>query len=362
MTLARLRDWLGARGLEAACLTNPVSIAYLTGFRCNPHERLLALVVRRDRSVLVVPGMEEENARGHASGVEFAVWRDGEDPWALVQEAAGRAAALGVEKDHLTLAFFEKLQQRLAVEEAVDAGQELRRLRSRKTEAELEKHRRAAEVTDAVSEEVFRRLRLGVTEAEVGMWIAELVADAGCELAFDSSVQFGANSAIPHHKPGGDRLAAGDVILLDFGAASGGYCADLTRVHAAGEVGSELRRIHAAVLGANRAGVAAVRAGVTAGEVDRAARAVLEEAGYGEGFVHRTGHGLGLEIHEDPSLDPGSELVLEEGMVVTVEPGVYVPGLGGVRVEDDVVVEAAGGRVLTSSDRSLRPIPTGTGR
>lgn len=357
MTVPRLRDWLSARGLEAAYLSNPVSIAYLTGFHCNPHERLLALVLRADRALLVVPGMEEENARGHASGVDFAVWRDGEDPWALVAEAAGRVPALGVEKDHLTLAAFEALRDRLGVEEAVDAGRELRRLRSRKTPAELERHRRAAEVTDAVSEEVFGRLRAGVTEAEVSLWIAEAIAEAGCSPAFDCSVQFGPNSAVPHHKPAGDRLKAGDLILLDFGAAVEGHCADITRVHAAGEVGPELARVHEVVLRANQAGVAAVRAGVTAGAVDAATRAVIEEAGYGEAFVHRTGHGLGLEIHEDPSLDPGSELVLEEGMVITVEPGVYLPGLGGVRIEDDLVVEASGARVLTSANRALRLIP-----
>jgi Xaa-Pro aminopeptidase len=356
LTLERVRDWLGFRMLDAAYLTNPVSIAYLTGFRCNPHERLLALVVTSRRAVLVVPGMEEENARVHATGVELASWRDGEDPYALVAEAMEGLRKVALEKDHITLGAAETLRDRLGIDQGADAGRELRRLRRRKTPEELEKHRRAAEVTDAVSEEVFALLRPGLSEAEVAMRIADLVAQAGCTLAFESSVQFGPNSAIPHHKPGGARLKEGDLVLLDFGAAFEGYCADITRTHFCGEPSEEVRAVYDAVLRANRAGVEAVRAGVSAGGVDAAARRVIEEAGYGEAFVHRVGHGLGLEIHEDPSLDPGSTVELEEGMVVTVEPGIYLPGLGGVRIEDDVVVEPSGGRVLTSDERELRAI------
>jgi Xaa-Pro dipeptidase len=172
-------------------------------------------------------------------------------------------------------------------------------------------------------------------------------------LSFESIVQSGPHSAEPHLRPTDRRLAAGDLVLLDFGAAVGGYKADTTRTVALGEPDSRQREVYRAVLDGHDAAVEAVRAGVTAGDVDRAAREVIERAGFGRYFIHRVGHGLGLDAHEAPSLDPGSPLVLEEGMVATVEPGVYIPGWGGVRIEDDVVVEADGARLLTTARRSL---------
>src|SRR5439155_19190266 len=178
--------------------------------------------------------------------------------------------------------------------------------------------------------------------------------EAGARLAFGTLVQSGPSSALPHGRPGDRRLQPGDLILLDFGAAWRGYRADTTRMAVVGEPDSRQLEVHAVVLAAHDAAVAAVRAGVTAGEVDEAARAVIRDAGMGDRFIHRVGHGLGLEAHEDPSLDPGSDTLLEEGMVVTIEPGVYLPGWGGVRIEDDVVVEAGGGRLLTAASRELR--------
>jgi Xaa-Pro aminopeptidase len=170
-------------------------------------------------------------------------------------------------------------------------------------------------------------------------------------------VQAGANSAMPHHEPSSRKLTRGDFVLIDFGAAVDGYKADSTRMAVIGEPSARQREIHNVVLRAHDAAIAAVRPGATTGDVDAAARGVIEAAGYGKQFIHRVGHGLGLEIHEDPSLDPGSTTVLEPGMVFTVEPGVYIPGFGGVRIEDDVVVEGNGARVLTRADRSLHVIP-----
>jgi Xaa-Pro aminopeptidase/Xaa-Pro dipeptidase len=156
--------------------------------------------------------------------------------------------------------------------------------------------------------------------------------------------------------PTGRQISAGDFVLLDFGAAFEGYKADIARMGVVGEPSARHLEIHQLVLDAHDAAIAAVRAGVTTGEVDAAARRVIEAAGYGEQFFHRTGHGLGLEEHEDPNLDPGSKTVLEAGMVFTIEPGVYIPGWGGVRIEDDVLVEEDGCRVLTKAHRALRVI------
>jgi Xaa-Pro aminopeptidase len=159
---------------------------------------------------------------------------------------------------------------------------------------------------------------------------------------------------MPHFTPSNRKLSRGDFVLLDFGAAFEGYNADTTRMAVIGEPSAKQREIHDVVLRAHDAAIAAVRAGITTGDVDRAARRVIDEAGYGAQFFHRVGHGLGLDVHEDPSLDPGSKTVLETGMVFTIEPGIYVEGFGGVRIEDDVVVEDNGCRVLTQADRTLK--------
>ena len=350
---------MAGQQLEAAYLTNPITIAYLTGFFCHPAERLLALVVRPERAVLIVPGLERLRAEATATGVEIRDWKDGEDPYALVADALGGTPSIGVEKDHITLAAVETLRDRLDVEETLDAGTVLRRLRLRKSPAEVELLQRAAQITDQAAARVFDQIRPGMTEAEVSMLLTNAMVDAGGTPSFESLVQFGSNSALPHGGGGGRRLAPGDLVLLDFGAAWQGYCADITRMGVVGEPSEEIQRMYDAVLRGHDAAVAVVRAGITAGEVDAAARDAITEAGYGDRFVHRVGHGLGLEVREDPSLDPGSPQRLEEGMVITIEPGVYVEGLGGIRIEDDVLVELDGGRVLTQDHRRLRVIPPG---
>src|SRR5215472_14987210 len=335
MSLDRLRAWMEARQAGAAVLTDPVSIAYLTGFASNPHERLMALVLRDGGAVLVVPSLEEASAAAAASGVSISAWRDGDDPWAPVAAAMGGAGGrLAVETDHLSLARWERLREIAPGAEPVDAGGEVRRLRARKTAAEIARLERAAQLTDDVTERA--------------------IAAAGARPSFDTIVQSGPNSAEPHRRPGDRWLSAGDLVLLDFGAACGGYRADTTRTFALGEPDARQREVHALVLAAHDAAVAAVRPGATVGDVDEAARAVIRVGGLAEAFIHRVGHGLGLEAHEDPSLDPGGDAVLEEGMVVTIEPGVYLAGWGGVRIEDDVVVEPGGARLLTRADRTLR--------
>ncbi|HZQ49340.1 MAG TPA: Xaa-Pro peptidase family protein [Candidatus Dormibacteraeota bacterium] len=354
--LVRVRTWMAEQEVDAAYITLPVSIAYLTGFHANPHERLMALAVRLNSATLIVPAIERDRAVQVAGDFGVVGWRDGEDPYAVVRDALAGADKVAVEKDHLTLRSADGLQAMTGATAFADISAEIRALRRTKSPAELEKLRRAAEITDAVYEDIVGRIHIGQSELEVGAMITAAVNSHGATLAFDPSVQFGANSAEPHHHLSARELREGDYVLMDFGAAYDGYHADLTRVLVAGEPSAEQRETHRLVLAAHDAAIAAAHAGVTAGAVDAAARAVMEKAGRGEESYHRTGHGLGLEIHEDPSLDPGSPLVLEAGMVATVEPGLYRTGWGGVRIEDDIVIEAKGARVLTHSDRSLRSI------
>ena len=346
--------------MRAAYLSQPISIGYLTGFHSEPHERLMALVVRPAHATLIVPGLDEEAARAAAEGVEVRAWHDGQDPWAVVSEAfdpSGSPGPVAVEKAHLSLTAWERLRALVDGAEPVDAGAQLRLLRARKAPWEQERLRRAAEITDRVTELAMADLAVGRSELEVAMAIDLHIAEAGARRAFGTIVQFGPNSAMPHAQPGDRRLRPGDLVLLDFGAAWEGYRADTTRMAVAGEPDSRQVEVHSVVLAAHDAAVAAVRAGTAVRDVDEAARAVIRAAGLGDRFIHRVGHGLGLEAHEDPSLDPGSDVVLQEGMVVTIEPGVYMPGWGGVRIEDDVVVVAGGGRLLTAAGRELRVVP-----
>ena len=342
--------------LEALYVTRPVSIAYLTGFRADPHERLMALAVRTDSATLVVPALEQERATSSAEQADVIGWRDGDDPYALVREAFGPCVRLGVEKEHLTLQAAEMLARVLGAHELVDVAPEIRRLRRIKSPAELEKMARACAITDSVAEELMAGLRPGQSELELAMRIGAAISARAAAPSFDTSVQSGANSAIPHHDPSGRMLDAADLVLFDFGAAFEGYCGDLTRMAVVGEPTARQREIYAVVLRAHDAAIEAVRPGVTTGQVDAAAREVIEAAGFGANFFHRVGHGLGLEVHEDPSLDPGATTVLEPGMVFTIEPGIYLPGWGGVRIEDDVVVVAGGCRFLTEADRSLHVV------
>ena len=355
--LDEVRAWMARHDLDGAYVTRPVSIAYLTGVRAEPYERLMALAVTPDRATLILPAIERENAERAKTDAEIVSWRDGEDAYELVSQALKGAARLGVEKEHITLAGAEVLRERLHAREMLDVAPEIRRLRRTKSAVELGKLAHAAAITDATTEYVLDRIHGGQTELEVAIDIGASIGAAGANLAFPTLVLAGPNSALPHGRPSGQHLGPGELVLLDFGAAHEGYCADTTRVAVVGTSSTRQREIHDLVLAAHDAAIAAVRAGATTGDVDAAARKVIADAGLGDRFFHRTGHGLGLEAHEDPSLDPGSTTVLEVGMVFSVEPGIYIPGWGGVRIEDDVVVEAGGCRLLTRADRSLRQVP-----
>jgi Xaa-Pro aminopeptidase len=349
MTVARLRDWLAAEGADAAVITKPASVAYLTGVFVNPHERLLALAITAGDALLVLPALDRERAAATLHSARLAGYDDGVDGVALLPHLGETVA---VEKDGITLGLAERLGPR----RLLDAAPEIRRLRMRKTPEELELLLRAAEITDAVCDATLDFLRPGLSELEVAGHVLQLIAEAGAEPSFDPLIQSGPNSAFPHGRPTARRLETGDLVLVDIGAAWRGYKADITRMAVIGEPDERQRKLHAWVLAAHDAGLEAVAPGVKGADVDAAARGVLDDAGEGERFIHRTGHGLGLEDHEDPNFAPGDETALEPGMVATVEPGVYVPGWGGIRIEDDVVVEAASARSLTKLRRDLRII------
>jgi Xaa-Pro dipeptidase len=335
---------LALGGLAAVVLVAPSSIAYCCGFRPTPFERLIALVITREREMrLVVPSLEEEAAAAAVpSAVRCISWRDEDGPVAALGAAlAGASGRIGVEYDRLTLAQAELVRAAAGGAELADCAEIVTAARIRKEAEELAALRRSCAILDEAMTRVASEIRPGVSElalsGECGRLVRELGGDTG---GFDPLVLTGPRSALPHGKPGATALAEGDLVIVDFGAAYSGYYSDATRTFVAGRKPDERQlELMAVVRTAELAGIAAARPGVPARDVDRAARAVIDDAGYGEYFIHRTGHGLGLDVHEPPWLTSADAAPLDTDMIVTVEPGIYLPGYGGVRIEDDVRVD-----------------------
>jgi Xaa-Pro aminopeptidase len=356
----RVRAGLVAHGADRVLVTSPPNVRYLTGFSGSNGQVLVGAAAVDDR--LVTDERYTERAAVEAPDLEVIRSRD---PFAPALAASGGESdgRLAVEAEHLTWAAAERLRQR-----AEEAGVEVvattglvEAVREVKDGHELAALERACALTVAALEElVVERVAPGVTERALATWLERRFVDLGAEgVAFPSIVAGGPNGAVPHHAPSDRPLAAGELVTIDCGAEVGGYHADCTRTvlvgDGAGADTGRLAEVHDVVVRAQEAGRAAAVAGVTGGDVDAAARAVIEVAGYGEAFVHGTGHGVGLEVHEAPAIARGSRDELRVGTVLTVEPGVYLPGVGGVRVEDTVVVTGDGPpRVLTELPRGLR--------
>jgi Xaa-Pro dipeptidase len=356
----RVQEAVRAAGLDALLLVAPPNLAYLCGFRPSPYERLVALVVPAEGTLrLVVPSLEEEASRtATPDDTELHVWRDDEGPaGALAGALAGAWGQVGIEKAHLSVAYHELAAAARPGADFSDCGPLVAGLRLVKDDEEVAQLRRAGEVIDRVVARLAAEIVPGASESELGDAARRLIREEGGDApAFPPTVLTGAKSALPHGSPDGTRVAEGDLVIVDIGASVEGYCSDITRTFVAGRGPDGLQsELFEAVREAQAAGVAAAVAGATGADVDRAARSVLEAAGYGELFVHRTGHGLGLEVHEEPSLHGANEDPLPDGAVVTVEPGVYVPGYGGIRIEDDVVVRAGAPEVLTRAPIQLAP-------
>lgn len=353
-----IAQWLRSQSMAAALVTAPVSMKYLTGWS-NPSKRFSGLVIPAvGEPVLIVPTLEKAEA-SHSAVTNLRNWTDGENPFALLAEVLAAVGAQGksiaVEKETLSLFVYEKMAAGLGMApgallgELGDLTPVISGMRETKSEAEVSLMQRAADMVNPALDAAMKAIRPGITERELASVMEEAMNQAGAQgVAFDTHVLFGAKAALPHGSPGDQALEVGQVVLMDFGALYQGYRSDITRTVCCGVWPEEMAKVYAIVLAANLAAIAAVKPGVTLGQVDRAARQVIEEAGYGEYFIHRTGHGLGLEVHEEPYVVGGNEKLLRLGHVVTIEPGIYLPGVGGVRIEDDVVVTAEGCTVLTT--------------
>lgn len=256
---------------------------------------------------------------------------------------------LGISSNCTSYSLIETLRKKLPAIELVPLKEEVEQLRRCKDKEEIARIRNAIRLTESSLEKIAAKIAPGMTEAEIALELEFIMRKAGAEkVAFDLIVAAGENSALPHHRAGNRKIKRGDLLLLDIGVRAGGYCSDLTRVFAVGKVTVQGQEIYDIVLTANRTGLAAAAAGKSGKEIDKKARDVIAEAGYKDHFGHGLGHGLGIEVHEQPRLSLLSTDILEEGMVVTVEPGIYLPGFGGVRIEDVVLIHNDGCEVLTS--------------
>jgi len=354
--LARCRALLDDLSLDGVVVGAAADVRYLCGFRGED----ATLIVGRDAALICTDARYWEQVREEAAGFELVEALGADliaDTAAAAALALGADARLGFQGASLSYEQYRRLRRRHRGR-LRDVGARVSRLRAVKDAAEIAVMRRAGALTDEALAAVVGRGLVGRREADVA-WdlVAEYHRLGADGEAFSAIVASGAHGAQAHAIPGERVIAAGELVVIDTGARLDGYCSDITRTFAAGEPAAELRRVYEVVLAAQLAGLAAVRDGAHGrGDVDAAARAVIVAAGYGEKFGHGAGHGVGLEVHEAPGLGRIRGDPLAAGMVCTVEPGIYIEGLAGVRIEDTVLVTAAGGERLTAFPKELQVV------
>ncbi len=358
--LQRLIKEILANGLDGIALVPGPNMVYISDIHCHVSERPIVLFLPVDDDpAIIIPTLEAMKARkaGIPEDRIFA-WSDDEGYTGAFQQACAHLEIsdylLGVEALHMRVLEMELLLRYAPGLQISHAESILSSLRIIKDDSEIEEMKRATAVAETAMQQIISRIKIGMTEKQVAAMLTQALMDAGAaNVAFSPIVSAGPNSASPHAVPTDRPLQAGDLLVIDWGAFVDGYPSDITRTFAVGDIDPELRRIYNTVKLANQQGKAISRPGATGQDIDRAARQVIEEAGYGEYFIHRTGHGLGLEVHEHPYIMENNTEPLEVGMVFTVEPGIYLPDRGGVRIEDNLVITAEGYHCLTSITRDL---------
>ncbi|ASR39362.1 dipeptidase [Prauserella marina] len=357
--LDRARDAASDAGTDALLIAPGSDLRYLIGQAVGSFERLTALVVPASGAApaLVLPKLE---APGYTDvptddlGVDVLTWVDGDDPYALVAGRLGKPGRVAV-SDTMAALHVLGLRDAIGSAEQTLAGPVIRELRMRKDAAEIAALRTAGAAIDRVHARMGEWLRPGRTEAEVGADIAAAIVAEGHTEAEFVIVGSGPNGASPHHDVSGRVIENGDVVVIDIGGPiAEGYNSDSTRTYAVGQPrDADVAGTYEVLRRAQRAAVEAVRPGATAQDIDAAARTIIAEAGFGEYFIHRTGHGIGLDVHEEPYIVGGNDLVLEPGMAFSVEPGIYQPGRWGARIEDIVVVTSDGMEPLNNRPHEL---------
>lgn len=352
---ARAQEALKEQGMDWLIVPPSADLAYLTGIHAEPGDRLTALLIPAEgEPVLLMPLLEAGTVDEKVLSASLVRWSDGTDPRTLMAERLEGARTVGVGASFWARDLLPLLAH-LSSARVVEATPVLAPLRLTKDAAELDALRRAAHGADRVAARIAAEGLGGRTEEAVTARIEEMLIEEGHDKVSFCIVASGPHGAKPHHDGGTRVIQQGDLVVLDFGGSMDGYHSDITRTFAVGDPGPDARAVYEAVRQAQEMGVReAGQPHATTGGIDRAVRAVLENAGFGQYVIHRTGHGLGQEIHEPPYIVDGDETVLTEGMVFSVEPGLYLPGRFGVRIEDIVARTADGVERLNQADRSLQ--------
>jgi len=353
--ISKVRSAMVTQGVDTVLLSVGHDLPYLTGYTAMPLERLTMLALHLDgMPLLFVPRLEAPRVVEMPGLFEIVPWDETVEPLDLVAGACSGSSTIAI-GDQTWARFLVGLSHRLPGvrwERAVDVVGDLR---MRKSSAEVEALRAAAEAVDAIAAELQSGQipLIGRTEAEVSADLSQRILARGHQKVNFAIVAAGENAASPHHHPGSRVIQADEVVLCDFGGTMNGYCSDITRCVVTGEIPSEVAAAYDVLMSAQSAGVAAGQIGVLCEEVDSTTRQIISDGGYGEYFVHRTGHGIGMEEHEDPYMVSGNQRPLEHGHAFSVEPGIYVPGQWGMRLEDIVVATVDGPRRLNNVGRDL---------
>ncbi len=356
--LGRLRSIMTEAGVDLVALAPGAHMHWVLGYHPHPDERATMLLVARERAAVLVPSVNAEDMRAHTH-LPCIAWKDEDGPLAALRqalEACGVRQGAKLSLDETARADAALLLMRaLGTTDCSFASETVGALRMRKDDGELEQLLRSAAVADKAMVAGLAAIKPGMTERQAAAVIRQTFVDNGVSVSF-GLVASGANGAFPHHSTGDRQIETGDAIVIDIGGSLEHFSSDMTRMAIVGDGPEGYAEVHAVVEEAVQAAMRAARPGVPARMVDQAARDVIAAAGYGEYFVHRTGHGLGLEVHEPPYLTSTSETILETGMVFSIEPGIYLPGRFGIRLEDIVILEDSGPRVLSSLPRTAHSV------
>ncbi len=365
MNLEKLQAWLGKNNQDIAYISDPITIAYFTGYEMEPHERIFSLVAFKDAEPFVfTPALNVEEAKASEWNGDVFGYLDSENPWEIiadkVKQRTNEFQNWAIEKNNLSVAHYQSLHEQFSnADFNGNVSPFIERIRLYKTPEEIKKLKGAGAEADFAFQIGFNAIKTGVTERSIaGQIDYQLKVQKGVmHESFETIVQAGANAANPHLGPTMNKIKPNELVLFDLGTMHEGYASDSSRTVAYGTPSDKQREIYEIDREAQQAAIDAVKPGITAEELDSVARDIITKAGYGEYFIHRLGHGIGKDVHEFPSIVQGNDLVLEEGMCFSIEPGIYIPGFAGVRIEDCGVVTKDGFDLFTHTDKDLKIIP-----
>lgn len=357
-----LQQDMHRENIDLLYFDEPLTVAYLSGFDSEPHERVVAVLIFKDKVWMIVPELERQSALTATDCDHIISYKDEVSPWKLLKEAlkdeSNTIKHIGVDEDSLVVSRYHALKKVFTASSFINATAMIQNLRVIKQPDEIEVMKEAGRLADKALEIGMSSLKNGIKEEEVVARIEYEIKKHGVEkMSFPTMVLFGDHAASPHGNPGSRKLKPNEWVLFDLGVVYKGYTSDMTRTVVYGQADYETKEIYKVVKDAQEKAQAFIRPGVSAGDIDKTARQHIQEAGYGDYFSHRLGHGLGRSVHEYPDIAPGVDLKIEENMCFSIEPGIYIEGHYGVRVEDCVFVTRSGASPLTHTTKELIELP-----